>query len=107
MTRIDPMNGAPSLARRFSYAAFGALLAIGAPVGLLLVRLGRRRGVSRERIEAELAKDVATYAYVTISSGTVCALFGHALGRQADRLAELAITDALTGLQNGRALREQ
>ena len=41
-----------------------------------------------------------------MSTGLVFSLFGGMLGRQADRLAELATTDALTGLQNARALQE-
>jgi diguanylate cyclase (GGDEF)-like protein len=42
-----------------------------------------------------------------MSTGVVFSLFGRVLGRQADRLAELATTDALTGLQNARALQER
>jgi diguanylate cyclase (GGDEF)-like protein len=93
--------------RRLSYGAIGALLSLGAPLGLLLLRLLRSGTVSPARIRAELATDVATYTYVTVSSGIVFALFGSALGRHADRLAELAITDGLTGLRNARALRER
>jgi diguanylate cyclase (GGDEF)-like protein len=107
MRTIEPTKGAPSLPRRAAYAALGAMLSIGAPVGLLLIRLARDGLVSRARIRAELAQDVTTYAYVTFSSGTVFALFGHLLGRQADRLAELAISDPLTGLHNARALRKR
>jgi len=95
------------LPRRILYAACGALLSLGAPVGLLLIRLGRDRSVSRARIRAELARDAPTYAYISLSSATVFTLFGHALGRQADRLAQLSTTDALTGLQNARALEER
>lgn len=47
-----------------------------------------------------------TYGYISMSTGLVFSLFGGMLGRQADRLAELATTDALTGLQNARALQE-
>lgn len=102
MARND-LNGA-SARRRFSYGAVGAFLSIGAPLGLLFLRLGRNMWVSPKRLRTELAKDAATYVYMTVSSGIVFTLFGSALGRQADRLAEIAITDALTGLQNARAL---
>jgi hypothetical protein len=50
---------------------------------------------------------ISTYRYVSLSTGLVFSLFGGVLGRQADRLAELATTDTLTGLQNARALRER
>lgn len=93
--------------RRFSYGAVGALLSVGAPAGLLLLRLGGRGVVSLEHIGAELANDPATYLYVTVSTAIVFTLFGFTLGHHADRLAELAITDALTGLRNARALRDQ
>lgn len=93
--------------RRILYAACGTLLSLGAPVGLLLLRLGFDRGVSPVRIGSELATDVPTYAYISLSTAIVFTLFGYALGRQADRLAQLSITDALTGLHNARALEER
>jgi diguanylate cyclase (GGDEF)-like protein len=99
------MSVLPPIPRRFSYAALGALLSIGAPVGLLLVKL--KRGISLARISAELARNNSTYRYVSMSTGLVFTLFGGVLGRHADQLAELATTDALTGLQNARALRER
>jgi diguanylate cyclase (GGDEF)-like protein len=100
-------DGSAQLPRYVLYAAWGALLSLGAPVGLLLIRLSSYRGVSPTRIGAELAADVLTYAYISLSTATVFTLFGYALGRQADRLAQLSITDALTGLHNARALQEQ
>jgi diguanylate cyclase (GGDEF)-like protein len=104
MTRLDESAQLP---RHILYAACGALLSLGAPVGLLLVRLSFYGSVSPARIGAELATDVLTYAYISLSTATVFALFGYALGQQADRLAQLSITDSLTGLQNARALEER
>jgi diguanylate cyclase (GGDEF)-like protein len=101
------MNQTERPRRRFSYGAVGALLSAGAPMGLLLLRLGGRGGISPERMQAELANDPATYLYVTVSTAIVFTLFGFILGHHADRLAELAITDALTGLKNARALRDE
>jgi diguanylate cyclase (GGDEF)-like protein len=98
------LSGVP---RRLSYAALGAFLSVGAPVGLLLVRLNRGGRISFARIGAELAENVPIYRYISISTGLVFTLFGGMLGRQADRLAELATTDALTGLQNARALQDR
>ena len=73
----------------------------------MLVRLNRKGGMSLARITAELAGNVATYRYISMSTGLVFTLFGAVLGRQADRLAGLATTDALTGLQNARALQDR
>jgi diguanylate cyclase (GGDEF)-like protein len=83
------------------YALFGALLASGAPAGLLLTRLVRRRGLSWRDVSDEI--DGATYAYVAGSTIAAFALFGGVLGHYADRLAHLATTDPLTGLLNARA----
>jgi diguanylate cyclase (GGDEF)-like protein len=104
MTRL---HESAQLPRHILYAACGALLSLGAPAGLLLIRLSSYPGVSPARIGAELATDVLTYAYISLSTATVFTLFGYALGWQADRLAQLSITDALTGLHNARALQEQ
>jgi diguanylate cyclase (GGDEF)-like protein len=50
--------------------------------------------------------DRLTYLYVLLASALVLAFVGFLLGRQADRLASLSQTDALTGLPNRRALTE-
>jgi diguanylate cyclase (GGDEF)-like protein len=52
----------------------------------------------------EAAGDPPDYIYVGTSTAIAFSLFGYALGRQADRLAELSETDALTGLSNARGL---
>ena len=104
MTGLDESARLP---RRILYAACGALLSLGAPVGLLLIRLSFYRDVSPTRIGPELATNALTYAYISLSTAIVFTLFGYALGRQADRLALLSITDALTGLRNARALEER
>ena len=58
-------------------------------------------------VTAELISDRLTYLYVLIASALVLAVVGFLLGRQADRLASLSQTDALTGLPNRRALTER
>ena len=88
--------------RSVAYGALGTVLALGAPLGLLLVRGASSPG----RVAAEIANDTATYLYVTISTAIVFTLFGGALGRRVDRLAEQATTDPLTGLANARSLRD-
>jgi hypothetical protein len=56
------------------------------------------RGAVRELVAA----DAVGYIYVGASTAVVFGLFGYILGRQADRLAVLSETDALTGLTNAR-----
>jgi two-component system cell cycle response regulator len=57
-------------------------------------------------VTAELISDRLTYLYVLLASALALAFVGFLLGRQADRLAALSQTDALTGLPNRRALSE-
>jgi diguanylate cyclase (GGDEF)-like protein len=58
-------------------------------------------------LTAELLSDRLTYLYLLLSTALVLAVVGFVLGRQADRLASLSRTDALTGLPNRRALAER
>jgi len=84
-----------------AYPVAGALLAAGAPLGLLFMR--RFMLHRRASIRDEVRRDFSTYAYVAASTTLAFALFGRALGRSAERLAELSTTDSLTGLLNARA----
>jgi len=92
--------------RRLRYAVVGGLLGLGAPAGLLFVRL-RRRALSMRYIRREIKAECETYVYSAASTTLVFALFGGALGHYADRLAQLATTDSLTGLFNPRAFNER
>ena len=89
------------------YAAVGAALSLGAPLGLLALRAARAHEVSLTWLRHELAADLTTYSYVCISTLVAFTLFGLVVGRQADRLVELSTTDALTGLHNRRSLSER
>ena len=71
------------------YALIGALLGIGAPVGLVLVR-----SVSHD--------ELGLYLYVGIGTVLVMTIFGAVLGAKEDALARLTWADALTGLGNRR-----
>jgi len=84
------------------YALAGAVLSIGAPTGLLVLR----EVYAPRAVTTELMSDRLTYLYVLLASAVVLAFIGFLLGRQADRLASLSQTDALTGLPNRRALSE-
>jgi len=71
--------------RALRYAAVGAVLGLGAPLGLLVLRLLSRRLGARRRLHAELSTDAQTYTYVT-STTLVFASFGFLLGRREDAL---------------------
>jgi hypothetical protein len=83
--------------RLIRYAVAGGLLGLGAPAGLLFVRLRRHRLPARSVMQ-EVLTELSTYIYSAASTTVVFALFGSVLGRYADRLAELATADPLTGL---------
>jgi diguanylate cyclase (GGDEF)-like protein len=87
--------------RRLTYAVVGAVLAIGAPIGLLFVRFAFG-GEDAFRWMEELVRGSLTYSYIAISTTLAFGLFGWFLGRHADRLIALATTDELTRLLNSR-----
>ena len=82
------------------YAIAGVVLSIGAPTGLFVLR----ELYTPRPVAAELLSERLTYLYVLLATALVLAIVGFVLGRQADQLASLSQTDALTGLPNRRAL---
>lgn len=87
------LSGLPAENRLVSYALAGALLALGAPTGLLLTRLMCRGEFSWHTASNEFVSDGATYLYVAASTTIAFVLFGGVLGHFADRLAGLATTE--------------
>ncbi|HUH13390.1 MAG TPA: GGDEF domain-containing protein [Longimicrobiales bacterium] len=82
----------------------GMALAVGAPLGWLLIQ--RARGVP---MGAELSAHPGLYLYMLLGTLLVFGAFGLLLGerearllRSARELEELAVTDSLTGLRNAR-----
>jgi diguanylate cyclase (GGDEF)-like protein len=95
------------MSRRALYSAAGAFLALGAPLGLLLLEAVREHPASGAWLVHELAERTAVYLYVSVGTLIAFSLFGYLLGRDSDALSELARTDALTGLLNRRAFTER
>jgi diguanylate cyclase (GGDEF)-like protein len=86
-----------------SFPALGAVLAQGAPLGLLALRCALARAwPTPPWVAHELSRDLMTYAYLALSTTVVFTLLGRALGGQADRLEGTSTTDALSGLANRR-----
>ena len=77
-------------------------------LGLLVLRTLFASGYS---LAAELLSNRLTYIYVFVATAVVFMVLGYVLGRQADELRRLSLTDALTGLANRHAfhmrLREE
>lgn len=66
-----------------AYAALGALLGLGAPLGYAVLRRVVRRW---RRLPPERANGRMAYAYLAATTPLVFAAFGHALGRREERL---------------------
>ena len=91
--------------RSKTYALAGALLALGAPFGLLVVEALLAGSVPGPAWVAErLERELAIYVYVTLSTTAVFSAFGWIIGQKSDRLDAMSLTDALTGLGNRRHL---
>jgi diguanylate cyclase (GGDEF)-like protein len=93
--------------RRVAYALDGAILALGAPLGLGIVRSLASRAPFPSWLWRDFGNEAWTYGYVALSTMVAFSAFGFALGRQADRLSELSETDPLTGLRNRRRFQRR
>lgn len=85
------------------FPVFGALLALGSPIGLLLLHAVLMRQLpTLSWVLEQLRRQPVTYSYLTMSTTLVFASLGWLLGRQHDRLLTSSLTDPLTGLANRR-----
>jgi diguanylate cyclase (GGDEF)-like protein len=83
-------------------------LALGAPVGLLLLRaLETRTLPTPSWMVAEIGAQSLDYSYIVGSTALVFKLIGFWLGRKEDLLESLSATDPLTGLFNRRVLQAE
>jgi diguanylate cyclase (GGDEF)-like protein len=87
---------------------YGLATSAGIALGLLVLRAVFASGYT---LAAELLANRLTYIYVFLATAAVFIVLGYILGRQADELRRLSITDTLTGLANRHAfhtrLREE
>lgn len=79
---------------------YGLAAATGIALGLLVLRTVFASGYS---LAAEFVSNRLTYTYVFLATAVVFMVLGYILGRQADELRRLSMTDALTGLSNRHA----
>ncbi|HEX2455492.1 MAG TPA: hypothetical protein VHI99_17475, partial [Vicinamibacterales bacterium] len=83
-----------AVSRRTRYALVGGVLGLGAPAGLLVVRMLKHGVPARLGIQ-EIRANLESYVYTATSTPVVLAVFGAMLGHYADRLAHFATTDPL------------
>jgi diguanylate cyclase (GGDEF)-like protein len=92
--------------RRIRYALVGGALGLGAPAGLLFVRMRKQR-LSVRSVLREIETDLETYVYAATATAFAFATFGGVLGNLADKLDHLATTDPLTALFNARVFYDR
>jgi diguanylate cyclase (GGDEF)-like protein len=90
------------------FAAIGALLSLGAPLGLLVVRsVAASTWPTFDFIRAQIKSDPLLYGYLVSATMVMLVLLGRALGAREDALAKTSITDPLTRLHNRRHIRKR
>jgi diguanylate cyclase (GGDEF)-like protein len=101
------------LGSEWTYALFGIVIGICAPIGQLLLRLATSAAARQAPLE-DLRSALDFYGYQLIGTCIVFGLAGFAAGRRAERLRRaeefyhsLSERDSLTGLLNGRAFEER
>ena len=95
--RNMPFFRPPQRGQRYVRALQGVILAFIAPIGWMLIRTAMG-----STLAGTLSRNPGLYAYMLLGTMTVCGLFGWLLGREEERLSDLAMLDELTGLANSR-----
>ncbi|MBK8011627.1 MAG: GGDEF domain-containing protein [Deltaproteobacteria bacterium] len=86
-----------------SFSIVGVALALLAPLGLLLARVGARvQPPTLAWVFSEVRLLLVVYTYVLLLALAVFVVIGYLLGRRFDRVHALSVTDPLTGLFNRR-----
>jgi len=89
--------------RRLLFPFVGTFLALGSPVGYLVVRaISAKEPITMAWFHDEIRSDLSAYVYLLVSTVTVFVILGRFLGRTEDLLQEASSTDPLTGLGNRR-----
>ena len=79
------------------WAAVGAVLAAGAPLGLLVLRAVQTdRSLGWAWVSSQVQSDPALYLYLTVATTCVMVVCGYSIGRYEDRLRLRSLTDPLT-----------
>jgi diguanylate cyclase (GGDEF)-like protein len=86
---------------RFRSVAIALLTSALVVLGLGLLRVAF---TSPQSLVGEVLANRLTYIYVFAATAAVFSVLGYVLGRQADELRRLSMTDPLTGLGNRRAV---
>lgn len=90
------------------YPLLGAVFALGAPLGFLVLRsLEEQRWPTLAWVLDELFAAPLLYAYLGLGTLAVFAPLGWLLGKKEDELRRNSTTDALTGLCNRRELERR
>jgi diguanylate cyclase (GGDEF)-like protein len=89
--------------RSTAWAALGAVLAAGAPLGLLVLRAVQTdHFLGWAWVRSQIQSDPGLYLYLALATTCVMAACGYSIGGYEDRLQLQSFTDPLTGLANRR-----
>lgn len=83
-------------------AIYGLILALGAPLGWVLLQTL----VGRDPF-SEQYFDPLLYVYMILATSIVFSLLGYAIGRREHMITDLALTDSLTALYNKRYFKNR
>lgn len=91
------------LPKAVAFACVGALLSVGAPLGLLVVRsVAVGASPTFGFVGTQIKSDPLLYGYLTIATMLIFVVLGRTLGAREDELAKTSLTDPLTQLHNRR-----